>query len=38
MVAHSHGVTGGTRSLANGISTVLKSAGLTISRASMSGE
>ena len=32
------GVTGGTLSVAGGISTVLKSAGLTISRYSMSGE
>lgn len=32
------GVTGGTLSIAGGISTVLKSAGLTISRYSMSGE
>lgn len=33
-----HGVTGGTLSVAGGMSTVLKSAGLTISRYSMSGE
>lgn len=33
-----HGVTGGTVSVGAGISTVLKSAGLTISRYSMSGE
>jgi hypothetical protein len=32
------GVTGGTLSVAGGMSTVLKSAGLTISRYSMSGE
>ena len=32
------GVTGGTLSVAGGTSTVLKSAGLTISRYSMSGE
>src|SRR5438105_4896644 len=35
---HFHGVTGGTLSVAGGISMVLKSAGLTISRYSMSGE
>jgi hypothetical protein len=36
--AYFQGVTGGTLSVAGGMSTVLKSAGLTISRYSMSGE